>query len=460
MNRALVACAAALTIGLALGGSTVLGAAAAAATEVDVRVEGRAETLFEGPIATVPHGVRANSDKIPVGKLRRCDGINALDPQNVVPAVTPTAAGADAMSLVGETFDGQWYRDFEDYFVTRFGPDAQEPGAGAYWGILVNETFTDVGGCQYQLDGGDEVLWVYDAFHERPTLAMFPETPHYTSGPRPLVIEGSGPKGGVAPNAAIPIEVVSYADDQEDDPPPAPTRAGSSAEEGAVVAPVVIGANGFERVETSAPGVQTTSAAGKATVSFAAPGWHRIKATIGAPGLESVIRSNRLDVCVEGGGGAALEGASDCDELPIADRVRVPLPTVGEVVGPETETPAAKSPSGGSSSTPSPATGSLRVCTPRLDRRHLAQGRLVVSWKVLKAGPGIKKWTIASRTVGAKKARWVTRAKGKEKTKATIRLPRGATYRLRFAITDALGQTSTVALGKVKVPKAGPRRGR
>ncbi|OJU81866.1 MAG: hypothetical protein BGO11_17185 [Solirubrobacterales bacterium 70-9] len=453
MNRVLAACAVALISIVALTGT------AAAATEVNVRIEGKAETLFEGPLSTVPHGVRATSDKIPVGKLRRCDGINALDPWNVAPEVTPTAASADAMSLVGETFDGQWYRDFEDYFVTRFGPDPQEPGVGAYWGILVNETFTNVGGCQYQLDDGDEVLWVFDAFHERPTLALFPEAAGYTAGPRPLTVEGPGAKGGFAANAPIPVEVVSYADDLENNPPPAPTRAGSSAKEGAVVAPVVLGPKGFEKVETAAPGAQTTNSAGKATVSFATPGWHRIKATIGAPGLESAIRSNRLDVCIEGGGGATLEGATDCDELPIADHVRIPLPTTGEVVGPETEE-AKKATSTVTNPSPVATVGSLRLRAPKLDRKQLAKGRVGVSWAVLEAGPGVRKWTISSRTVGAKKARWVTRASGTTQTKATVRLPAGATYKLRFAVTDQLGQTSTLALGKVKVPKARPRRAR
>ncbi len=55
------------------------------------------------------------------------------------------------MSLIGETFDGQWYgRRYDDYFITRWGPDEQSP-EGAYWGILVNNVFTNVGGCQYEL---------------------------------------------------------------------------------------------------------------------------------------------------------------------------------------------------------------------------------------------------------------------------------------------------------------------
>lgn len=441
------------TIAVAIAVLTVaVQCAQAAPTQVTVRIEGRSETLFEGPLTTEPHGVRALSDS--GSGLRRCDGINFNDPQNVAPAVTPTAASADAMTLVGQSFDGQWYSQFEDYFLTRFGPDSQDaaaPGGGAYWGLLVNNTFTNVGGCQYQLDGGDEVLWVYDAFQGRPTLALFPEAAGYSSGPRPLTVTGA------APGQAVPVEVVSYADNLENTPPVGPTRLGSSPYVGAKVSPVTTAGNGFERIETATGPM--TDAQGKASVSYAEPGWHRIKATVGTPGSESAIRSNRLDICVTGGGGATLEGATSCNELPAADRVRVaPTPSGGGVQG-VTGTPAAAASDVRTAAT-SAGTGTLRVSVPRIDRDQLAKGRLSLSWTVQSAGPGVKRWTISSQAIGSKDARWVLRASGAKATSATIQLPRGGAYRLRFAITDLLGRTSTVALGKVRVPEAEQRRRR
>jgi hypothetical protein len=444
--RQIVAAVVAALLATALWSS----AAAAAPTEVNVRIEGRSETLFEGPISTSPHGVRASSDRLAADKLRRCDGINPIDPENTVPAVTPTAAGADAMSLLGETFDGRWYKQFEDYFVTRWGPDAEDPASNAYWGILVNNTFTKVGGCQYQLSGGDEVLWVYAAFDNRPTLALFPEAAGYASGTRPLTVKN------VAPGESVPVEVVSYADDQEDVPPTVPGRSGSSPYAGARVAPVITGAKGFERVEALVG--PTTDAQGKAGVSFTEPGWHRVKATVGSPGAESVIRSNRLDICVSGAGGAPLEGASNCGELPAADQVRVAAATLGEIEGPEIEAGASK-PAAAGGAAPNPDPGSLQLSRPLLDRKRLAQGRLGVSWKIESAGPGIGKWTISSLAIGEKHAAWVVRASGAGKTKATLTLPRGHAYKLRFAVTDRAGKTSTLSLGKVTVPEA-PRRHR
>jgi hypothetical protein len=424
-----------------------------ALTTINVRIEGKEETLFEGRVATEPHGVRASSDEIAADKLRKCNGINANDPWNTMPGVTPTAVSADAMSLIGETFDGQWYKQYEDYFVTRWGPDAQDVGSNAYWGILVNNVFTNVGGCQYQLGDGNEVLWVQDAFKNRPTLALFPETPRYESGERPRTITA-------AAGEQVPVEVVSYADDQEDVPPEAPNRTGASLYPNpAAIALVGTNAKGFERVETGSPETVTT-VGGKASVTFTEPGWHRIKATVGAPGLESVIRSNRLDVCVTGGAGGPreVEGVSSCSQLPPADQVRVASQTVGEVEEEHEEAATPTKPAGGG--TQNPATGSLRVSLPKLNRAQIAAGIVVVSWQVVNAGPGVRKWTISSLTVGQKQARWVARASGATKTKATIHLQKGHSYKLRFAITDKAGQTSTVSLGKVKVPEARHRHKR
>ncbi len=441
-------------------------AAPAAQTTVNVRIEGRAETLFEGPVLVEPDRVRASSDTQP----RSCDGINSLDPGNVLPAPTPTAATADALGLVGETFDGQWYPGFNDYFLTRWGPDAQSPGEAAYWGILVNDTFTNVGGCQYQLDAGDEVLWVYDAFKGRPDLALFPEAAHYASGPRPLTATT-----GV--DEPIAVEVVAYADDEENRPPDAPGRAGAAPFADAEIAPVVTTAKGFQRVDTRSAATVKSDGAGKATISYTEPGWHRIKATVGGEGAEGAIRSNRLDICVTGGVPTkALEGATSCGELPAADQVRVAPRIVGEGDPPATGDGGgngggsdagngggdSSAGSGGDTQTspgtpskggPSPV-GGLKVSVPKLDRTRLAKGQVGLRWKVTDAGPGVREWTVASLTVGQKNARWVKRASGSSRTAATIRLPKGHAYKLRFAITDASGQTSTVALGTVKVPKA------
>ena len=387
-------------------------ALSAAATNVDVRIEGAEETLFEGTIPVSIHPIKASSDTVE----RDCDGINELDPGNAAPAVTPTLASAEAMASIGESFDGQWFEGFGDYFITRWGPDSQDNVAGAYWGILVNEIYTNVGGCQVQLDGDDEVLWIWDAFKGRPTLALYPGETHYSAGPRPTTaIAQLG--------QPFAVEVVSFPDGGEGIPGDQPSRSGSSPYAGAAVAPVSTNAKGFQRVETASPATVTTNAEGKATIVFTTPGIHRIKATVGAPGHEeAVVRSNGLTVCVPAAFGDCGERAQVGPPAPQAQaRVRVPA----------------------------------RIGGAKLDKGLIGQGKVVVSWKTLSPGSGIAGWRLSSKVLGQKRAGFVVRARGKAQTRATVRLPRGSRYLLRLSLTETNGKTTDFGLGRVTVPRGG-----
>jgi hypothetical protein len=392
----------------------------AAPTNVGVRIEGREETLFEATIPVSIERIRASSDT----EARSCDGVNELDPENVAPGVTPTLASAEAMESVGESFDGQWYPGFGDYFITRWGPDSQDTAAGAYWGVLVNEVYTSVGGCQYQLNEDDEVLWVWDAFKNRPTLALYPAAAGYSEGPRPE-------KAIAQLGQPFPVEVVAFPGGGEGVPGDRPSRLGSSPYAGAEVAPVTIGPQGFQRIDTASPETVTTGADGRATLVFTEPGVHRIKATVGSPGAETtVVRSNGLSVCVPAAFG-------DCGE--------------SSGVGPPSPRPAG---SGASQPIGSPP-GAVRIGRPLLGRGQLAEGKVRVSWKVLDPGAGVAGWKIAAKRLGRGRGRFVVRAQGRTQTSAVVHLPRGATYALRLSLTDTLGRTTDYPLGKVTVPRGG-----
>jgi hypothetical protein len=41
-----------------------------------------------------------------------------------------------------------------------------------FWGLLLNYQFTEVGGCQQQVDTNDEVLWAFDAFSKEHSLKL------------------------------------------------------------------------------------------------------------------------------------------------------------------------------------------------------------------------------------------------------------------------------------------------
>ena len=422
--------------------SLAVPAAQATPTEVNVRIEGRTETLFEGPILTEGHNVRASSDtKAPKGG-RRCNGLN--NGQNPTPGPTPTTASVDAMSIIDEDFDGLWYGEpFEDYFIKRWGPDGQSEAKGEFWGVGVNNVFTSVGGCQYQLDAGDAVLWTYDAFSGRPRLGLYPAG--YSGGAKPLTALAEL-------NEPFEVEVDAWDATGEGDPPASPQRTGSEPFEGAEVAPMTVGSGGYEKVDTGSSAMVETDEHGLAEIIFTEPGWQRIKATVVGSGKESVVRSNRLDVCVPD------PPATDCGPLLPDDLVRTPPPVEPE--GPGEEEPSqpegggqAGSAQQGSGAAPPPtAVGQVQLQLPRVDRSRIAQGVVKVSWRVLDPGAGIEKWTISSKTLGRKGARYVPRARGKGGTSAALRLPGGATYLLRITVTDALGRSSTASIGKVQVP--------
>ena len=380
------------------------------------RGEGRNDLRKEDPGSVKK--IEASSDT----QERNCDGVNELDPENVAPGVTPTLASAEAMESIGETFDGQWYEGFGDYFITRWGPDEQDNALSAWWGILVNQVFTSVGGCQKQLNENDEVLWVWDAFSSRPMLALYPEAAHYVDGPRPTRVTA-------APGEPVTVEVVSWGASGEGSTPEVPSRTGSSPYAGADVAPVVVNAKGFQRVDTASPEAVVSDVDGKATFTFTTPGIHRIKATGPLGSESSVVRSNGLEVCVPARVG-------DCGET---------VPTVPVIEAPKPAT-----------TVPAPEPAAARISKPKLALADLAQGKLTLSWQLLDPGAGVKSWRIATKTLGRKHTGgWVDRARGTKGTQATVRLPRGHRYQVRFTLTDMAGHTTTYALGKVTVPRAG-----
>lgn len=124
---------------------------------VHVRVEGATSTIVEGFVFTNGHTVTTAS-----GGSQMCDGTN--NGVNPTPGPSATAALDDDAEFGGFDWDGTFSAGFDDYFITRIGPDTQT--ATAFWGILLNDQFTSVGGYQQRVGPGDEVLFAYDAFFE------------------------------------------------------------------------------------------------------------------------------------------------------------------------------------------------------------------------------------------------------------------------------------------------------
>ena len=114
-------------------------AAQAAPASIQLRIEGRSTTIYEGPVTTDAKVVRPEP-----GEDHSCDGTNNNAPNQ--PGPTPVTALDDATGPGGYTWAGTWFPGFEDYQVDRIGPDAVT--SSEFWGQYVNSQASQVGGCQ------------------------------------------------------------------------------------------------------------------------------------------------------------------------------------------------------------------------------------------------------------------------------------------------------------------------
>ena len=132
--------------------------AAADPVRVNVRVEGKKKTLFEGRVLTDAHQVNSGDGTGP----HKCDGTNGG--ANAEPG--PTLLGAFDQALKGIPLDwtGQYSADFEDFTIDRVGPDPSDTKNGRYWGQALNFQDTQLGGCQIQLEKGDKVLIAFNSY--------------------------------------------------------------------------------------------------------------------------------------------------------------------------------------------------------------------------------------------------------------------------------------------------------
>ena len=194
-------------------------AAQAAPASVQLRVEGRSATTYEGPVTTDAKVVRPEP-----GEDHTCDGTNNGAPNQ--PGPTPITALDDGQRPGGYTWAATWFQSFEDYLIDRVGPDSATDSE--FWGQYVNSQASQVGGCQEIVKTGDEVLWAFDAFSKSHVLRL------------------AGPTSGTT---GQPIDVR-----------------------------VTDGANGTAIAGASVGGT-STDADGRATLTFGQAGIYRLKAT-------------------------------------------------------------------------------------------------------------------------------------------------------------------------------------
>jgi hypothetical protein len=226
--------------------------AAAAPVTVNLRVEGSAGTLFEGPVTTDAKTAVTTAS----GGTHPCDVGENLNPNSAARAGTPTTALIDAAAALGLPFDAQWFPTTPvggDFFVSQVGSDVnQNAPPFASWGVAVNFKSLQVGGCQVGLTPGMDVLWTYDFFNQTRLLQL--------TGPSSVSV-------------GVPF-TVNVSDGQTNTAVPGASVGGAA-----------------------------TDGAGHASVRLTRPGVYRLKAT--AP---SSVRSNVLVVAAGVPAGAAVAG--------------------------------------------------------------------------------------------------------------------------------------------------------
>ncbi|BAG18482.1 MULTISPECIES: DUF4430 domain-containing protein [Streptomyces] len=148
-------------LGLALTAAPAVAQAQTAAAftnapvRVTVTVQGPDGLLFQKKVFTWGHDVTTAT-----GGTHKCDGTNGSAHATKVP--TPTAALDHAAKRNGFTWDGTWYASFDDFSVDTV--KGVSGGGSAYWSISVNGTPTPVGGCQFEIENGDQVAFTWTSF--------------------------------------------------------------------------------------------------------------------------------------------------------------------------------------------------------------------------------------------------------------------------------------------------------
>lgn len=379
-------------------------AALAAPADVRVRIEGVHETIVDRVIRTDGHAIRASSDSAP----RRCDGTNAG--RFPAPGPTPTAAAVDALALRRLDFGGRWTPGFDDYFITRLGPEAENADLAHYWMLAVDGVATAVGGCQLRLAAGNEVLWANDGQNGRPLLWL--DGPQTVAVGEPLSLRVRSAKAGQPEGARVAFA-------------------------GATLSTV-------DALGLPAAGQLTQSLAsdggGQATVRFGTAGWHRVKARAAStPGGDSpaAIASAALAVCVTGPGVPSCAGTP-----PGEDPLAPPIVDPGPPQQPPAEQPK-----------PNPPGAAPSLTAPTFLSGYAKRRQVGVGWTVTAAGVGVASWTVTSRPEAKATAPFVQRAAGTgASTRARLTLPAGISSLVRLTIVDSAGRSAGTDVGTVLVP--------
>ena len=185
-------------------------------TTVNLRVEGKNATIFEGTVSTCGHRVTTKT-----GGTRHCDGTN--NDNNPCAGPTCTTALDDANKVANFGFDGYviwcalnkdclaeetnktksrraFFQEFDDFLITTIGNET--PKGEDYWALCLNSAIAPVGGCQQKVKKDDEVLFAYATLNvTKYFLKLY--GPKFATINQPVVLTVSDGKGTPIQNANV-----------------------------------------------------------------------------------------------------------------------------------------------------------------------------------------------------------------------------------------------------------------
>jgi hypothetical protein len=213
---------------------------------VNLRVEGSTQTVFEAPVTTDAHLVDGGDGS----GAHQCDGLNADPGKYSGPGPTVTGAFDDASKLGPFSWFGTYGAGAPDFYIREVA--GEHDTNSSFWYLVRNWNGLMTGGCQEQVQQGDDVLIALTGF-DPVTFASWPL----------LDLRGAPAKAAV--NEPFTVHVTEH-----DGAGSAPTDAAGASVAG-----------------------KTTGSDGLASISFDSSGVKRLKAE-----RANSIRSNAATVCV------------------------------------------------------------------------------------------------------------------------------------------------------------------
>ncbi len=242
-------------------------AGGAAAAPFELRVEGSARTIYEGPASPGPETFEtASSAGSHPCNFTANTGTPGPELGNA------TTALRDVALAQGLAFDAEWFGSAKppaagDFFVSQVGEDRNESVAPFdSWGVALNYISSEVGGCEIAPEAGAEVLWAYNFFNLAHLLRLSGPATVETGVPFTVHVSDGG-SGSALPGATIGEDTAG--------------------------------------VTSPLPGSPGTDASGDASVVLTRAGAVTLKAT-----RADSVRSNGLTVCVHAAGDGRCGSAS------------------------------------------------------------------------------------------------------------------------------------------------------